>query len=222
MDIVLISAEIIILSLVDYFAIKYKAHLEGETIINIKRFIPTGWKQCVCFLVIPLSMATVAGLYHSLYSAEQLEILKRLCVISVLWVAAVTDYREYRIPNSLIIYGIILRAIVLIAEFIKDMETAVLAAKDFGIAVIGVVVVCLICMILTHGSLGMGDVKLLMVMASFLGIDGICGTVFVSVFFSAVAAVALLVLKKKSTKDAIPFAPFILAGTVVCLALTGV
>ena len=68
----------------------------------------------------------------------------------------------------------------------------------------------------------MGDIKLMIMMSALLGIEGICYGMFVSVFFAFIVSVILLITKRKKKKDAIPFAPFILAGTFTCLILSGV
>ena len=58
-------------------------------------------------------------------------------------------------------------------------------------------------------------------MGLMLGLDGIWGAVFASLVLSFLLAVFLLVTKKKSRKDVIPFAPAIVLGTFVSVFLTG-
>ena len=55
----------------------------------------------------------------------------------------------------------------------------------------------------------------------FVQYDGIWGAVFASLVLSFLLAVFLLVTKKKSRKDVIPFAPAIVLGTFVSVFLTG-
>lgn len=222
MDIAILIVGILILSIVDYLYIRRKNIVIEKNKINIKRFIPIGWKQTTCFIIIPITLLAIALMYSRFYDFSLIYTLKRMCVIAVLWPIAISDYQEFRIPNKLILYGFALRVPLLISEIFVQTDTILAIVINELVAIVGATIVCIACMFLSRGSLGMGDLKLLMFMSAFLGVEGICYTMFVSIFFSAVVAIGLLIFKKKSRKDAIPFAPFILAGTFVCLILTGV
>lgn len=214
-------AGILILSIINYLYIQRK-QIFREKQINLKGLVPVGWKQIVYYILMPGSLLAIALMYNSFYELPLIYTLKRICVLAILWPVAVSDYQEFRIPNKLILYGFALRAPLLIAESIIQTDSVLETVVNEAIALIGATIVCIVCMILSRGSLGMGDLKLLMFMSAFLGVEGICYTMFVSIFFSAVIAIGLLIFKKKSRKDAIPFAPFILTGTFICLILTGV
>ena len=222
MDIAILVFGIVILSIVDYLYIRCKEILIKKKKINIKGFIPVGWKQTICFVIIPISILAIALMYNRFYDFSLIHTLKRMCVIAVLWPIAISDFQEFRIPNKLILYGFALRVPLLIAEIIFKTDSVWGIVLNELIAIVGATLVCISCMFLSRGSLGMGDLKLLMFMSAFLGIEGICYSMFVSIFFSAITAIGLLIFKKKSRKDAIPFAPFILTGTFICLILTGV
>lgn len=222
MDIAILIVGILILSIADYLYIRRKHIIIEKNKIDIKGFIPVGWKQIFCYVIIPISILAIALMYNRFYEYSLLYTLKRMCVVAVLWPIAISDYQEFRIPNKLILYGFALRIPLLIAEIIVQTNSVLAILINELIAIVGATIVCIACMFLSRGSLGMGDLKLLMFMSAFLGVEGICYTMFVSIFFSAITAIGLLIFKKKSRKDAIPFAPFILAGTFVCLILTGV
>lgn len=213
---------IVFLSLTDYLYIKRKNVIADKKIKNIRGLLPAGWKQWLCFACIPVTLAAVAWIISGFYRMPAVHVLKRVCVVAVLWPIAVSDFQEYRIPNKLILLGLALRVPLLAAELFIHTDTVGAIVLNELVAVVGSTIVCLVCMFLSRGSLGMGDLKLLMFMSAFLGVEGILGSMFVSVFFTAVMAIALLLFRKKSSKDAIPFAPFILAGTIVSVILTGV
>lgn len=193
----------------------------GEEIV-IKRIAPKDWKQALCYVAIPVSMFAVAFMLDLYYLKEFFFIAKRVLLIAVLWPIAISDYREFRIPNKWILIGILLRVILFLPEiiFARDILQATLVSE--GIAVLGAIVICVACMFLSKGSIGMGDLKLMMLMGLMLGVEGICYAMFISIFFSFVIAVMLLVMRKKKKNDAIPFAPFILAGTVTAMIISGV
>lgn len=222
MKIAVIIVCIILLSLLDYLFINWK-HILGENKkVNIKAILPSGWKQSIVYLLIPLSLACIAVMYFGFYDCALILTLKRISVIAILWPIAISDFKEYRIPNKLLLYGLLLRFLLLIAELTTDLRLTLTTLANEGIALVFVTIICIGCMLLSRGSLGMGDLKLAMCMSIFLGIEGMCYTMFVSVFFSAFIAIGLLITKKKSRKDALPFAPFILTGSFVGLILTGV
>lgn len=222
MKLINLLISIVFLSIIDYIYINRKKVFLFNKKIHLSGIIPRGWKQNICFAMIPLSMISVAVMFTLFYKMETIYILKRLCLVAILWPVAISDFKELRIPNKLIIYGIVLRLLLLITELIFSFNSILDVIKNEGIAAIGAVIVCVICMILSRGSLGMGDLKLIILMALFLGIEGICYSMFISIFISFVFAIILLILKKKTRKDVIPFAPFILTGTFVSLILTGV
>ncbi len=64
--------------------------------------------------------------------------------------------------------------------------------------------------LVTRGSVGMGDGILLMVTGVYLGADGNLELFMTGLFFAALWALALLVLKKKKGKEEIAFVPFLL------------
>jgi len=65
--------------------------------------------------------------------------------------------------------------------------------------------------------MGFGDVKLAFLMGLLLGISNVLLALFSAFFFGAVAGLLLMVLRNKSLKSEIPFAPFLIAGTFVAL-----
>lgn len=211
-----------LLAIADYCCIQRRTMFPEYKKVVLKEIIPRGWKQKICYLVIAISLLVVALMLDLFYQGNTIYILKRIILLAVMWPIAICDYKEMRIPNKFILCGVIIRVLLLGAEFIISAETALAILIYEGIAVIGVFVVCMLCAVISKGSLGMGDVKLLMLMAMFLGIEGICYSLFMSLLFSFVIASSLLIFKKKTRNDVIPFAPFILAGTCVSIILSGV
>lgn len=182
---------------------------------------PRGWKWILFYAAVPLSLAAVLVMLHGFYGMEAVPAVKRLILVGVLWPVAVFDFREYRVPNKLVLTALIFRLAVLIPEAILHGRATVDTVKTELIAAAGAAVLCLVCMLISRGSMGMGDLKLMVVMGCFLGIEGLCYAMFMSVFAAFIISIILLIARKKSRKDAIPFAPFILAGTIMSLILSG-
>lgn len=190
--------------------------------MKIKKIFPETASEVVLFISIPVSLVIVYLMLSHYYQLENLKIAKNLCAISVLWPIAESDYKCFKIPNKLILYGILLRVLILFYEIIFAFDTLKLTFISEGIAIIASAVVCIACILMSKGSMGMGDLKMLLMVGSLLGLEGWIYSLMFSVVISFVVALLLLLTKKKSKKDAIPFAPFVLAGSLLSMILSGV
>lgn len=146
--------------------------------------------------------------------------LKRVCLMSFLWAVAYTDFKEYRIPNTFIILGFLYRGLLVLPELLFG-ELIVVNLISEVIAMIVLLLATGLCRLMIQNAIGAGDMKLFMVMGILLGLDGIWGAVFISLIISFVIAVFLLVTKKKSRNDNIPFGPAIALGTYISIFLSG-
>ena len=89
------------------------------------------------------------------------------------------------------------------------------------ILVFALILASILCRLLSPGSVGAGDVKLLGVMGLYLGVNHVWSPVFVTLIVLFCTGVYLLVFKKADRKSEIPLAPFLLIGTVIAAFLTG-
>lgn len=137
------------------------------------------------------------------------------------WVAAasIVDGATHHIPNRfpLLICGS--GAIALGAEFLCAPQTTVSQAIASGLGLIAGAGLLLIISLLTHGGIGMGDVKLFGAIGFALGLYGAFYTLFLSLLCSALAGVGLLLSKRGTAKRQIPFGPFVLAGLGLSISL---
>ena len=147
--------------------------------------------------------------------------LKRVIMLALLWPVAYTDFTAYRIPNLFIVTGIAARAAVLAAEFCWERDTLLSYLLTEVIASAVLFLVAVLCALIVKNSIGGGDMKLFVVMGLLLGLQGTWGAIFLSLIVSFIMAVALLITRKKSRKDAIPFGPALAAGTYLSIFLTG-
>lgn len=146
--------------------------------------------------------------------------LKRICLLSILWAIAYTDFKEYRIPNKFIILGFIYRALLIFPELLLEEQILVNLISEI-IATIAILLATGLCRLMIKNAIGAGDMKLFMVMGLLIGLDGIWGAVFTSLIVSFIVAVFLMVTKKKTRNDNIAFGPAIALGTFVSVFLTG-
>lgn len=135
---------------------------------------------------------------------------------------AVIDYQTHTIPNKLLLRTAVIWVISVMVELIKNPTLVFDDVKDSVIAAMVIFIVCILCKLLIKNGIGMGDIKLFMVMGLFQGSTGASGAIFMSMIVAFFGAVGMLILKKKNRKDNICFGPFILIGTTLSMFLSGV
>lgn len=150
-----------------------------------------------------------------------IEHVKRLGLLGLIEVAAVTDKRYNIIPNELIKIGILFRIIMLVAEIVLFKKAVLSILVSDAIGILAVVIIVLLCLLFMKGSVGMGDLKLMMLMAFCQGIDGFTASGMCSLLVAFFVAVYYLVTKKKERKDSMAFAPFLAIGSYLGIFLTG-
>lgn len=148
--------------------------------------------------------------------------LKVLMLTTLLWPCAWFDFTELRIPNKILLAGCVGRAALLVAELLTAREGLQDTLISETVAAAVLVLATLLCRLVVPKSVGFGDMKLLALMGLFLGTDGIWATMLFSMLIAFVAAVALLIAKRVKKKDALPFAPSLLCGSVLAAFLAGV
>ncbi|MBE5944451.1 MAG: hypothetical protein E7258_05985 [Lachnospiraceae bacterium] len=184
----------------------------------IKRIIGDNMVFVFAMLILNMFLGNFLVLIYDNHIVTDVKLM--LMVVS-LWPIALIDYREKIIPNSILKVLICFRVVLLIPELIcLDNPVRLLLAAV--IAAVVMLVACIAVAFLMKDSIGMGDVKLFIVMALYLGVDGIGYAVFCALVVSFFIALYLLCSKKASRKDSIPFAPAILIGTFLSVFLTGI
>lgn len=175
------------------------------------------------FLVgMALSLCGMAVALECTFPSNTLLVNGRLLsLLAVLFVAANTDARYRIIPNALVLTGLVLRVIFWLIELITSPDTFWSIIKNDLLACLLVVAFVLVGVLLVKGGIGMGDVKLMLVMCLFQGFYGVISSLFFSLFAAFVYSIIALLIKKKTKKDSVAFGPAILLGTMVSVFMTG-
>lgn len=147
------------------------------------------------------------------------QLLKWLCCFSILWPAAVIDAREHIIPNKLLLIGVGYRLLILVVELFMGVDNVLVLVLSELAATLIIFVFSMLCRLIAKDSICMGDIKLMMCMGLMLGISYIMEALFMAFICCFFEASYLLIAKKKSRKDAIAFAPSVLAGMILTLLL---
>lgn len=146
---------------------------------------------------------------------------KRLVLLSLLWPIAYIDFKTYRIPNAFIAVGGICRVVILAFELLFDSSFVWTILLSEVIAAAALLLASVLCTVCVKNSIGFGDMKLFIIMGLMLGLNGIWGAIFLSLIVSFFISAFLLLTRKKTRKDAIPFGPAIVIGTYLSVCLSG-
>lgn len=187
-----------------------------------KAIFPKNTKQLIFGLgmIVSIGLVTFSMLY--LYKEYSwIFYMKRIIICAVLWYFSFVDFRKHIIPNKVLLCLLILRIVILIAEIVLERDTIRQEIVSDLIASAGVVVFFVIIRLLIKNGIGFGDIKLFAIIGLFMGVRSVLTVVFLSFFVSFFASLYSLISKKKTKKDQMAFAPFILVGTMLSIVLFG-
>lgn len=132
--------------------------------------------------------------------------------VAVLAVLALKDLEERRIPNVIVLPATAIVLIAVAALRTDHLVEALVAAVAAGAFLF-------LPTLFARGGVGMGDVKLAMLLGAGLG-WGIALALLLGCLAASVAGAVLIVRGgAQARKTAIPFAPFLVLGAVAAIAL---
>lgn len=173
-----------------------------------------------------ISIPVALGIYivlQCIYGSLNINNIIYLSAGALCFPLAWIDKKEKKIPNKVLIIGLIIRVILFVPEiFLADEFILLEFLKNYGFALIIIVVFCGIGLAVFRDGIGLGDVKLLLVLALFLGARYVFSSLFFSLFAAFLVALFLLIFKKADKKSSIAFAPLILFGTYITIVLAAV
>ena len=164
----------------------------------------------------------VFGGYFSVLSVVKL--MAYWIFLASLMVVLVVDLRWYFIPDGAILSGSIAAVVYTFINagggypwrfFDIDMVWAAVMSAFFAASVF------LTIFLVSRGKwIGFGDVKYAILMGLACGFPGILIAMFFANFFGAILGLALVARGKKKMSSAVPFGPFLVAGTVIAIFFT--
>lgn len=147
-------------------------------------------------------------------------LLRLVLLGTLLTAAAYIDALSHKIPNWIVLCTTEVFAGCTVLDFVLSGTDAVPMALNSVLAAAVFFVVFFLVRLASRGGVGYGDIKMITAAALILGIYGTFSFLLVSHVLAAVAAIALLVSKKATRKDGLPFGPFFYLGYLVTI-LTG-
>lgn len=180
-------------------------------------------KRCSVYLIVALTLNIAVALFMKLfYDDSWQEIARVLLVISVLWACAWVDVKSRIIPNIILLIGLLIRCVLIAVESLLSPSEVGYILLSSVVAAIALFIGSILCRLVSHDSIGFGDVKLLAFMGFCMQNDRIWGAIFLSAIVAFVYSLYLVLCKKANRKTEIPFAPLLLAGTIAASIITTV
>ena len=182
---------------------------------------PEKQTQWAAALLLAAAGGFASGYMLVLRAGTYLPNLLRLVLLgTLLTAAAYIDALSHKIPNWIVLCTAAVFAGCTVLDFVLSGTDAVPMALNSVLAAAVFFVVFFLVRLASRGGVGYGDIKMITAAALILGIYGTFSFLLVSHVLAVVAAIALLVSKKATRKDGLPFGPFFYLGYLVTI-LTG-
>ncbi len=131
---------------------------------------------------------------------------------------AVIDLEHYIVPNRIVSATLIVSIPLLALAALLDDDWSSLGTALLGSLAAGAVL--LVINLISPKGMGMGDVKLALVLGLFLGwidLGHVVLGVFLGFLLGALGGVVLIALKLRKRSDHVPFAPFLAGGAALAV-----
>ena len=172
-------------------------------------------KPLLSYLGLPIILAVL--LIMKLGKLDTAVLLQR-CVLAVFgYIASVSDIREKKIENNLVLLLLGAWVITVAPQFFFRPSMAIMLCISAGVGFLIAGVVFLTVYLFSHGGLGGGDVKFMAVAGLFLGFNGVLPAMLYGAALAAVTALILVASKRMGKKDSIPLAPFLYTGIILTM-----
>lgn len=173
------------------------------------------FKKLLPYIGIPV--LAIALLLVGLKRLEPLQLLLRELLLIFVYIACVTDIKEKRVPNRLVLVMLAAWVIILVPYLFLQTERALSTVLSglIGFALAGILFL-LVYLVSGHG-LGGGDVKLMAVSGLYLGFGGVLPAMLVGSVLSAITALILILSKKMDAKGTLPLVPFLYVGMLLTI-----
>lgn len=166
-------------------------------------------------LVYSMAIINIILLY---FGGLNLQTLEYLLLAPILVLVFVIDYKDKIIPNRLALTIFEIGIIFTIIYGYTDFNVAINNIIGFIVGGAIFAIITLVGTLVTNKeAMGFGDVKLVAALGLVMGFPKILIIAVTSFLIGAVVSIILLILKKKKTKDVIPFGPFIVISTIVVM-----
>lgn len=154
--------------------------------------------------------------YFNMILAEmalsKINITSYIVVFAILITASIIDIKERRIPDNLIIAGLVIGLTLALYNTEHSLTDGLMAGVTAGL-------VLLLISYITKGGIGLGDVKLFGCAGVYLGLESTVSAMLIAAVLSGLFSFVLICISPDNKKREIPFAPFIMVGALAAVML---
>lgn len=136
-------------------------------------------------------------------------------ILVTMTILCITDLWEKIVPNKILLILMLFGVIEIGFQGVQDMMIVIKMLPAMILGLIFCAISFGLTYIISHGSIGSGDVKLILLLGIFLSGEYIVGTVFYGCLVSAIYSIVQIIRKKITRKDVLPFVPFLYIGLII-------
>lgn len=181
---------------------------------------PFGCWQTLAILIAVFVLFLASSLYLQENASNWLNYTKLMVLNAVLITSALTDIKLRKIPNIVLLAALGVRVLIYVLELVMTPQDIVAILKNDAIGLALGFGMLFITFLISRHSIGFGDVKLFGVIGIFSGAICTYATLLFGLVLNTVAALFLMLLKKKKLKSSLPFAPAVLAGYLTAIFIS--
>jgi prepilin signal peptidase PulO-like enzyme (type II secretory pathway) len=142
---------------------------------------------------------------------DWIQLIFLLYISGSLIIIFIYDLKHYIIPDKVLLPAIC------IALFYRLFLSFALIPNYLLAAVVASGLFFLVFLFTSGKGMGLGDVKLAILMGLLLGFYNVLVALFLAFFFGAIIGIIMMIWQRKSLKSEIPFGPFLITGTFVAM-----
>lgn len=193
-------------------AVVFRWNYLGRKKMKYGNIIAKQQKPTIIFVIAYVFIAVISVFLFNRKEMPLALIIEYMIFWDAVFLCAVIDLKVKKIPNKIVMLLFIVRIIGLALEYVHERAFTVdkLIFSGVGFLVGGLFM--LICMFLSKGGVGAGDVKLIAVIGLYYGLSGVLSILMVTLLFAAIYSIVMLLSKKAKMKSTLPMAPFIFIG----------
>lgn len=170
--------------------------------------------------VIELSTGILFVLTYALFNFQfpifNFQLIYYLLMIAFFIVIFFTDLKYGIIPDKIILSAVVVSIFYLF--FLNPKSLIFNLASGFGAFLFFIMISFIFYALTKKQGMGGGDIKLSFLLGLFLGFPGILVSLYLAFLTGAIIAIILILWKKKALlRDALPFGPFLIIGTIISL-----
>ncbi|WP_088050859.1 prepilin peptidase [Virgibacillus dakarensis] len=161
-------------------------------------------------LIYPVTELLTGGLFAFSYDliGFNLELIVAILLISMLVIILVSDITYLLIPDKVLLFFLPIFIIIRIIQPLDPWWSPIVGT------IVAVVMITAV-IIASRGGMGAGDMKLFGVLGVILGTNKVILAFFLSCITGATIGMALILFKRISRQQLVPFGPFIVVAAVI-------